>query len=100
MNHLYIRHAVGGMPLFDSKKDQCHFKIEKKNDNTLFLIGISDEFIINRLKLHSKDMNIFLVNEEHPELKSWYYSSEGLVEYNHNKKLFIITADRQMDYNV
>ena len=84
----------------DSIRNNLNYDLEQTNGLWKFIIDISDEAIIAEVLENRHELNIFVVTEGNPIHKSWYYSKNGLVEYNPVKEKLIILADVKIDYSV
>jgi hypothetical protein len=100
MGHMYIRHAVGSRLLWDSLKHNCSYKVEQIDANWKFVIEVSDHALAEQVISNRNDLNIFVVADNDPNHKTWYYSTQGLVEYHAESREITIIADMQMDYVV
>jgi len=100
MNHLYIRHTVGGRLFLDSIRDNLNYELQQADGLWKFIIDISDEAVTREVLQNRHELNIFVVKEGEPIQKSWYYSKNGLVEYHQDMKKLIILADVKIDYSV
>lgn len=101
MNHMYIRHAVGSTLLFDSKKFEGSYTMEPVGeDGYIFTIQHADDALAALLLLNRNDLNVFVVPQDDPHKKIWYYSAEGLVEYDKGTQRLIIRTDRKLAYSV
>ncbi|MFC5653138.1 hypothetical protein ACFPYJ_29310 [Paenibacillus solisilvae] len=101
MDHFYIRHSVGSSLLFDSKKHDGSYSIEPAGeDGYTFIIHSADDALAELLLLHCNELNLFVVPQENPHQKIWYYSTDGLVEFDKAAQQIIIRTDRQLGYSV
>jgi hypothetical protein len=100
MGHMYIRHAVGSRLLWDSMKHNCSYKVDQIDTNWKFIIEVSDETLAEQVMSNRNDLNLFIVPDNDPNRKTWYYSTEGLVEYDADAKTITIIADKELDYVV
>jgi hypothetical protein len=100
MRHLYIRHAIGSRLLWDSQKNNCGFEVAEIDGSWRFNIEVTDDIMAEKLLSNRNELNIFVIDEDDPNHKTWYYSTKGLVEYNSTTRLITIIADKQMDYIV
>jgi hypothetical protein len=71
MGHMYIRHAVGSLLLWDSIKHNCGYSIEQ-------IAGYWN-----------------IVND-----KTWYYSKQSEVKYDKAERAITIVTDVQTNYIV
>jgi hypothetical protein len=46
------------------------------------------------------DLNLFIVADHDPNHKTWYYSSEGMAEYDAKSRQITIIADKELSYLV
>ncbi|MBP3965422.1 hypothetical protein [Paenibacillus lignilyticus] len=102
MDHLYIRHTVGGRLFLDSKKHELPFSVApaEGREGWKLCIDAVDESIGAPICRHNDELNIFLVADGAVDQKTWYYSTHGLVEYDAAAKQLIIWADGKIDYTV
>lgn len=99
MDHLYIRHAVGGRLFYDSKKHGSGYTMESAEGCTVFTLNQLDEAIAAALTEHRDELNMFLVAEGQTGRKTWFYPSQGQVEYDSASRELRIHADVRHDYN-
>ncbi|WP_284637771.1 hypothetical protein [Paenibacillus silviterrae] len=97
---MYIRHAVGGRLFLDSEKHQTAFDLSRSENGWTFTIDLAEEQLAEELMKNRLELNIFVVDEDRQNQKSWYYSSDGAITYNKEERKLIIAADARMDYNV
>jgi hypothetical protein len=100
MGHMYIRHAVGSLLLWDSKKHNCSYSIEQIDGCWRFVIEVPDEAIAQQVMSNHQDLNIFVIEEDNPNHKTWYYSKKSDVEYDKAARTITIVADVQTEYVV
>jgi hypothetical protein len=100
VGHMYIRHAVGSRLLWDSLKHNCSYKIDQIDTNWRFVIEVSDDALAEQVMSNRNDLNIFVVADNDPNHKTWYYSTQGLADYDAESRKITIIADMQMDYVV
>lgn len=89
---LYVRHTVGSRLFFETDE----FEIKPVENGWEISFTIDREAAAQILKFHD-ELNIFhaVANE-----KTWYYSSEGKVEFIEPKNKLIIIADHKTIYPV
>jgi hypothetical protein len=100
MGHMYIRHAVGSRLLWDSQKNNCSFEVANIEGSWRFIIEVTDDILAQQVLSNRNELNIFVIAEDDPNHKTWYYSTKGLVEYNTTARLITIIADMKLDYVV
>lgn len=100
MNQMYIRHTVGSRLLLDSVKHNADFDILPVDGHWRFVIRLSDDKVAEEVLKFRDELNLFVVNDEQPSVKTWYYSSDGVVDYDKGTRTLTITADAKLDYNV
>lgn len=100
MGHLYIRHAVGSLLLWDSIKHNSSYTIDHMDGCWKIVIEAADETIANLLMANYEDLNIFLIAEDNPNDKTWYYSKHSDVKYNKEEQTITIVADVETNYIV
>lgn len=102
MDHLYIRHTVGGRLFLDSKKHEVSFAITPASDSEgwRLTIDLADSAIAEDICRHNDELNIFVIENGAVDKKTWYYSTHGLVDYNNSDATLTIHADGKIDYNV
>ena len=102
MDHLYIRHTVGGRLFLDSKKHGTPFAIEPAvgREGWKISIAVADEAVAEGVCDHCDELNIFFVPDGVADRKTWYFSTHGEVAYDEADKLLVIWADGRIDYDV
>ncbi|WP_134703535.1 hypothetical protein [Ammoniphilus sp. YIM 78166] len=100
MNHLYIRHTVGGKLFLDTKLHQASYEIVEKDGCWEFHIHVPDDHLAHDILKHRDELNIFEVAQGQANQKSWYYTRDGSVEYDHATKRLTIYANSKIDYPV
>jgi siroheme synthase (precorrin-2 oxidase/ferrochelatase) len=100
MENMYIRHAVGSLLLWDSKKHNCSYSIEQLNGAWKIIIEVTDEALAEKVMSNRQDLNIFVVDEDNPNHKTWYYSKQSIVDYDQLARTITIIADVQTEYVV
>ncbi|MBW7476091.1 hypothetical protein K0T92_15200 [Paenibacillus oenotherae] len=101
MNHMYIRHAVGGRQLLDSIQHTAGYEVEEAGSgNWKFVIRITDEHAAQQVLQHKNEMNLFVIGSGNTSSKTWYYSSDGNVQYDRTNSMLVIVADAKLDYSV
>ncbi|MEX2460733.1 MAG: hypothetical protein WD469_05455 [Paenibacillaceae bacterium] len=100
MGHLYIRHAVGSLLLWDSKKHNCSYSIEQLDRTWKIVVEVTDEALAEQVMSNRQDLNIFVIDEGNPHHKTWYYSKQSIVDYDQAARIITIVADVQTEYVV
>ncbi|WP_308637518.1 hypothetical protein [Paenibacillus silvisoli] len=102
MDHLYIRHTVGGRLFLDSKQHELTFAITPADgrEGWKLCIDAVDPSIAEPLCRHHDELNIFVVAEGAVNSKTWYYSTHGLVDYDAAARELVIWVDGKIDYAV
>ncbi|WP_219835101.1 hypothetical protein [Paenibacillus sp. R14(2021)] len=102
MDHLYIRHTVGGRLFLDSKKHETNFTVEPagSREGWKLIIDVPDQTQAEDIIRHHDDLNIFFVPEGSENRKTWFFTTHGHVEYDEAAKQVIIWADGRIDYDV
>jgi hypothetical protein len=101
MDHLYIRHAVGGRLFYDSKRSGATYEMAVTADGcTVFSLHGIEQAAAAAILDHCEELNLFLVPEGQTERKSWFYPSGGQVTYDADQGLLRIYADIRHDYTV
>ena len=90
---LYVRHTVGSRLFFETND----YKISPINENWEISFTIDRETAENLLKFKD-ELNIFHVQEDHE--KTWFYSTEGKVNYLADEHKMVITVDHKTVYPV
>ncbi|MFS0820876.1 hypothetical protein [Bacillus sp. 1P02SD] len=89
---LLIRHSIGSRLFYQTDE----YEIHPEQDKWVISLKISDEGAKEVIKF-KEELNLFDVEENQ---KTWYYSSDGNVEYNQEKCTITITADHKTIYPV
>jgi hypothetical protein len=100
MDHMYIRHAIGGTLFLDSVKHNCSYEIQTVNDIWKFVIEVSDDNAAEEVVKNRNELNIFVLAQDNPDHKTWYYTTHGEVDYDKANHKLTILADVRMDYSV
>lgn len=100
MNRLYIRHAVGSMLLFDTEKHGGSYELEQTGGGWKFTIGIEDADVAELLLRFRDELNLFVIPEDNPNQKYWFYSRSGALQIDMEAKQAVIIADSRIDYTV
>jgi hypothetical protein len=100
MGHMYIRHAVGSRLLWDSLKHNCRYTVDQLDTNWKFVIEVTDDALAEQVMANRNDLNLFIVADHDPNHKTWYYSSEGIAEYDAKSRQITIIADKELSYLV
>lgn len=97
---LYIRHAIGGRLFLDTEKHQAPFQLEHADGFWRFTLHVKEDADAEDIVRHRHELNLFLIEEGELHKKSWFYSRDGLVEYDKEAGTLLILADSRMDYPV
>lgn len=100
MDHLYIRHTLGGTLFYDSKRDGNGYELIRQENGWLILLNQVQQSVAEQIMANQEELNIFLVPEGQSEQKSWLYSSEGKAELCGSGGQVRIWADVRQDYTV
>lgn len=92
---LYVRHTVGSR-LFCETTD---YEI-KPVENSWEISFKADQETANTLLKFRDELNIFYVEEDSQNQKTWFYSSEGDVRFLEDESKCIILADHKTVYPV
>jgi hypothetical protein len=98
---LIIKHAVGGKVFIDTAKHPLPYEVDEKTDGSCRITVRTEwnELVEELLELR-RELNMFLFREykDRPTVKTWYYVSEGPVEYNKEKRELSVTAASKIEY--
>ncbi|MBB6634095.1 hypothetical protein [Cohnella thailandensis] len=98
---LIIKHAVGGKIFVDTAKHPLPYAVEEKADGSC-CVTIQTEWneLVEELFELRHELNMFLFREykDRPTVKTWFYVSEGPVEYNKEKRELSVTAASKIEY--
>jgi len=61
---------------------------------------LQDEQLAEQVIRQRNELNLFVVDPDQPDHKTWYYSTHGDVEYDKENRLLTIYADVEISYNV
>ncbi|RXT15408.1 hypothetical protein [Ammoniphilus sp. CFH 90114] len=100
MEHMYIRHTVGGRLFLDTKKHNVNYSLQFLDEKWAITIHILDRRMAEAIVDHRDELNIFVVTEGQTSQKSWYYTRYGNVKYDQENQELTIIADSKMDYSV
>ncbi|MBO7745694.1 hypothetical protein I8J29_15895 [Paenibacillus sp. MWE-103] len=102
MDHLYIRHTVGGRLFLDSKKHGLPFAIApaEGREGWTIAIDVPDAALAEGVVRHRDELNIFFVPAGSTDRKTWYFSTHGEVAYDPAAGKLVIQADGRIDYDV
>ncbi len=89
---LYVRHTVGSRLFYETTE----YKIDPIDNGWEISFIIDKETAATLLKFHN-ELNIF---DAEANQKTWFYSSEGKVEYLENESKLLIFADHKTVYPV
>lgn len=92
---LYVRHTVGSRLFFETTK----FEIKPVENNWEISFNIYKETADTLIKFKD-ELNIFYVEEDNHNQKTWFYSSEGDVRLLEDESKCIILADHKTVYPV
>ncbi|PGY08293.1 hypothetical protein [Bacillus sp. AFS031507] len=87
---LMIRHSIGSRLLYQANI----YNIEKQDDRWLISVSFDEETASTVLDFND-ELNIFEVKENE---KTWFYSSDAQIHFQHNEKQLIILADHKTVY--
>ncbi|TSI11047.1 hypothetical protein [Lysinibacillus sp. BW-2-10] len=90
---LYIRHTVGSRLFFETTE----YNINQLGNGWGISFLIDKESADTLIKFRN-ELNIFHVEGDHQ--KTWYYSSEGKLEFLENEGKFVIFVDHKTVYPV
>lgn len=100
MDHMYIRHTVGGRLFLDTNKDSLNYTLEKVDGYWKFTIDLPPEDITDEILKNRDNLNIFVVSDDQATQKTWYYTRDGLVVCDDALHKLIILADFKLDYPI
>jgi hypothetical protein len=89
---LLIRHSIGSRLLCQAEI----YTIGNKEGRWQILLPI-DEVTASEILHFQNEINIFEVKEKE---KTWYYSSDGQINFQPNEKQLVILADHKKVYSV
>ncbi|MEH7224038.1 hypothetical protein V7112_09525 [Bacillus sp. JJ1566] len=89
---LLIRHSIGSRLFYQTEE----YEIHPEQDRWVISIKISEEEAKEVIKF-KEELNLFDVEENQ---KTWYYTSDGSVEFNKDKCIIMIIADHKTVYPV
>ena len=92
---LYVRHTVGSRLFCETTKYEI-----KPVENSWEISFKVDQEIANTLLNFRDELNIFYVEEDNQNQKTWFYSSEGNVHFLEEESKCIILADHKTVYPV
>lgn len=92
---LYVRHTVGSRLFCETTKYEI-----KPVENSWEISFKVDQEIANTLLNFRDELNIFYVEEDNQNQKTWFYSSEGDVHFLEEESKCIILADHKTVYPV
>lgn len=92
---LYVRHTVGSRLFCETTK----YEIKPVENNWEISFKVDQE-IANTLLNFRDELNIFYVEEDNQNQKTWFYSSEGDVHFLEEESKCIILADHKTVYPV
>lgn len=92
---LYVRHTVGSRLFCETTKYEI-----KPVENCWEISFKVDQEIANTLLNFRDELNIFYVEEDNQNQKTWFYSSEGDVHFLEEESKCIILADHKTVYPV
>jgi hypothetical protein len=100
MDHMYIRHTVGGTLFLDTKKHNLTYELTGSDGKWTFTVPAVEEPIADALLKNKDELNLFVAPENDPGRKAWYYTSSGDIHYDRTSKMLTIVADVKFDYSV
>ncbi|EKN70371.1 hypothetical protein BABA_05666 [Neobacillus bataviensis LMG 21833] len=89
---LYVRHTVGSRLFYETTE----YEIKPSDHGWEISFNTDNETAATLLKFHN-ELNIFYVEENQ---KTWFYSSEGIVEFLEDQSKLLIYADHKTAYPV
>lgn len=92
---LYVRHTVGSRLFCETTKYEI-----KPVENSWEISFKVDQEIANTLLNFRDELNIFYVEEDNQNQKTWFYSSEGDMHFLEEESKCIILADHKTVYPV
>jgi hypothetical protein len=92
---LYVRHTVGSRLFCETTE----FEIKPIENNWEITIKIDKETADTLLKFKD-ELNIFFVEEDNQNQKTWFYSSDGDVRFLEHASKCIILVDHKTVYPV
>lgn len=92
---LYVRHTVGSRLFCETTE----YEIQSVSDNWEISFK-TDEVTASTLLKFRDELNIFYVEEENQNQKTWFYSSEGDVRFLEDDGKCVILVDHKTVYPV
>lgn len=92
---LYVRHTVGSRLFCETTE----FEIKPVSNEWEISFKTNQETANTLLKFRD-ELNIFYVEDGNQNQKTWFYSSEGKVNFLVDESKFVIFADHQTVYPV
>ncbi|MER2121933.1 MAG: hypothetical protein ABS935_16810 [Solibacillus sp.] len=92
---LYVRHTVGSRLFCETTEYEI-----KLVENSWEISFKTNKETVNTLLKFRDELNIFYVEEDNQNQKTWFYSSEGDVRFSENDSKCIILADHKTVYPV
>ncbi|MEH7238704.1 hypothetical protein [Bacillus sp. JJ1562] len=89
---ILIRHSIGSRLFYQTDE----YEIHPDQDKWVISMKISDEDAKEIIEF-KEELNLFDVGENQ---KTWYYTSDGNVEFNKEKRIVTIIADHKTVYPV
>lgn len=97
---LLIKHMIGSRPFLEANKQDVKYEINEAAGGWEFIIYTEDGKMVDDIVTNRMELNIFVVEEyqDQPTRKWWYYSKNGQVSYDEERKAIKIFADSKMGY--
>ncbi|MDM5332105.1 hypothetical protein QUF56_02480 [Ureibacillus composti] len=92
---IYVRHTVGSRLFCETTEYEI-----KPIENNWEISFKTDQKTANTLLKFRDELNIFYVEEDNQNQKTWFYSSEGQVSFLENESKCVIIADYKTVYPV
>ncbi|WP_066307472.1 hypothetical protein [Bacillus sp. FJAT-29814] len=89
---LLIRHSIGSRLFYQTDE----YEIHPEHDKWVIFMKVSDEDSKDIIKF-KEELNLFDVEKNQ---KTWYYTSDGNVEFNKEKSTITIIVDHKTVYPV
>lgn len=95
-----IKHAVGGKIYLDTSKRALDYRIVPAGEGWHIAVQVPFGDEIREILDVKKELNVFLFREydDRPTLKTWYYVSDGPVDYDEERGILTITAASSIEY--
>ena len=89
---ILIRHAIGSRLFYQTE----NVDIQQKEKKWIISISIPEEQAEQIIQF-KEELNFFVVGENE---KTWYYSSDGEIEYRKEENQLVVYADHETVYPV